>query len=63
MTLVTYSDSCRFYQCKISSLFSSVLKKVDGRYLGYATVISHLRLYQSIADISYAGSLMFKYFI
>ena len=60
MTLVTYSDSRRFFQCKISQLFLTVFQKVDGWYLRYATVISHLRLYQSISDVSFVGSLMFK---
>ena len=63
MTLVTYSDSRRFFQCKISQLFSTVFKKVDGRCLRYATVISHLRLYQYFTDVPFVGSLMIKYFI
>ena len=63
MTLVTYSDSRRFFQCKISPLFSTVFQNVDGRCLRYATVISHLRLYQFIIDVSFVGSLMIEYFI
>ena len=58
MTLVTYSDSRRFFQYKISPLFSTVVQKVDGRRLRNATVISNLRLYQTITDISFVRSLI-----
>ena len=63
MTLVTYSDNHRFFQYKISPLFSTVFKKVDGRRLRYASVISNLRLYQTIADASFVRSLKIQCFI
>ena len=64
MTLVTYSDSRRFFQDKISPLFfSTVFQNVDGRRLRNATVISNLRLYQTITDISFVRSLLIQYFI
>ena len=64
MTLVTYSDIRRFFQYKISPLFfSTEIQKVDGRRLRYATVISNLRLYQTITDASFVRSLMIQYLI
>ena len=63
MNLVTYSDSRRFFQNKISPLFSTVFQTVDGRRIRNAIVISNLRLYQTITDISFVISLMIQYFI
>ena len=63
MTLVTYSDSRRFFQYKISPLFSTVFQKFNGRRLRNATMISNLPLYQTITDTSFVRSLMMQYFI
>ena len=43
--------------------FSTVFQKVDGLCLRYAAVISHLCLYQFITDVSFVGSLIFKYLV
>ena len=63
MTLIAYSDIRRIFQYKISTLFSKVIQKVDGRRLRYATVISNLRLYQTITGALFVRSLMIQYFI
>ena len=60
--LCCLSDNSGF-SVKSPHFVSTVFQKVDGQYLRYATVISHLRLYQSIIDVSFVGSLMIKYFI
>ena len=61
MTLVTYSDSLCFFQCKISPLFTTIFQNDDGRRLRNATMISNLRLYQSITDLSFVELLMIQY--
>ena len=38
-------------------------QKVDGRSVRYATVISNLRLYQTITDASFVISLLIQYLI
>ena len=64
MTLVTYSDSRRFFQCKSHHFFGTIFEqaksrkyqgvtKVNGRRIRYATVVSNLRLYQIITDESF----------
>ena len=44
-TISTISDSHRFFQYEISSLFSTLFQKVDGRRRRHATVISNFRVY------------------
>ena len=46
----------------LTTFFSTVFQKVATRCLRYAIVISHLRLFQSITDISFVGSLMIERF-
>ena len=64
MTFVTmyYSDILRFFSRKSHHFFSNVFQTVSGRLLRYATVISNLRLYQTITDVLFVRSIMIQHF-